>query len=74
MVYKAANVVIRDLRRTTATRWDASGLPRSRVSYLLGHAGGMTGRYVVDDLDALLPQTGFEDLWDCHLAGVAERK
>lgn len=52
-VYKSANVVIRDLRRTTATRWDACGLPRSRVSYLLGHAGGMTGRYVIDDLEAL---------------------
>lgn len=23
------------------------------MSYLLGHAGGMTGRYVVDDIDAL---------------------
>jgi integrase len=53
-VYRQADVVIRDFRRTTSTRWNSCGLPQSRISYLLGHdQSSMTARYIRQDIAAL---------------------
>ena len=52
-IYQEADCVLRDLRRTAASRWDSYGLPWHQRERMLGHALGMSARYSIQDVRRL---------------------
>lgn len=47
-VYKSADMVVRDFRRTAASRWKELGMSEEHTRYMLGHAGPITADYALD--------------------------
>ena len=46
IAYRAVDLRTRDLRHEAASRWAEQGLKFQEIQYMLGHAGGITSRYV----------------------------